>query len=125
MKLDLIERVWTSRENSFLGTATDKEVGKLVGRHYLAVAERRHEFGSLPGGRTRKEWTLTEMRLLGSGHSIGFKELQAGHVLISNIETSDGMMIVTAGNKISPLLLQKLRNFAAISGIKEPIYVEA
>ena len=35
------------------------------------------------------------------------------------------MMIVTAGNKISPLLLQKLKNFAAISGIKEPIYVEA
>ena len=60
-----------------------------------------------------------------SGHSIGFKDLQTGHVLISNIETSDGMMIVTAGNKISPLLLQKLRNFAAISGIKEPIYVEA
>ncbi|MEO8425837.1 MAG: HD domain-containing phosphohydrolase [Verrucomicrobiota bacterium] len=59
-----------------------------------------------------------------SGRSIGFKELQAGHILISNIETSEGMMIVTAGNKISPLLLQKLRNFAAISGIKEPIYVE-
>ncbi len=60
-----------------------------------------------------------------SGRPIGFNELQPGHVLISNIETSDGMMIVTAGNKISPLLLQKLRNFAAISGIKEPIYVEA
>jgi hypothetical protein len=60
-----------------------------------------------------------------SGHSVGFKDLQTGHVLISNIETSDGMMIVTAGNKISPLLLQKLKNFAAISGIKEPIYVEA
>jgi len=60
-----------------------------------------------------------------SGHSVGFKDLQTGHVLISNIETCDGMMIVTAGNKISPLLLQKLKNFAAISGIKEPIYVEA
>jgi len=60
-----------------------------------------------------------------SGRPIGFKELQPGHVLISNIETSDGMMIVTARNKISPLLLQKLRNFAAISGIKEPVYVEA
>jgi len=60
-----------------------------------------------------------------SGHSVAFKDLQTGHVLISNIETSDGMTIVTAGNQISPLLLQKLKNFAAISGIKEPIYVEA
>jgi len=60
-----------------------------------------------------------------SGHSVAFKDLQTGHVLISNIETSDGMMIVLAGNKISPLLLQKLKNFATISGIKEPIYVEA
>jgi len=60
-----------------------------------------------------------------SGHSVAFKDLQTGHVLISNIETSDGMTIVTAGNQISPLLLQKLKNFAAISGIKEPICVEA
>jgi response regulator RpfG family c-di-GMP phosphodiesterase len=59
-----------------------------------------------------------------SGHSVAFKDLQTGHVLISNIETSDGTMIVMTGNKISPLLLQKLKNFAAISGIKEPIYVE-
>jgi hypothetical protein len=60
-----------------------------------------------------------------SGRPVGFKDLQPGHILISDVETSDGMMIVTAGNKISPLLLQKLRNFAAVSGIKEPIYVEA
>ena len=57
---------WTSNEDSLLGTATDKEVGKLVGRHYLAVAERRRSLDILPGGRTRKEWTLAEMRLLGT-----------------------------------------------------------
>jgi hypothetical protein len=35
------------------------------------------------------------------------------------------MMIVTAETESRRCLLQKLRNFAAITGIKEPMYVEA
>ena len=66
MKLGVKERTWTSREDSLLGTAIDKEVGKLVGRHYLAVAERQRKLRILPGRKTRKEWTLAEMRLLGN-----------------------------------------------------------
>jgi len=45
-------------------------------------------------------------------------------VLLSPIQTNDGVLIVQAGTAISPMLLEKLRNFAELSGIKEPIYVK-
>jgi response regulator RpfG family c-di-GMP phosphodiesterase len=57
--------------------------------------------------------------------SINFSSLRVGHVLLSDIETKDGMMIVSAGNRISPALIHRLRNFAEVSGLKEPILIEA
>ncbi|MBI5799632.1 MAG: response regulator [Verrucomicrobia bacterium] len=57
--------------------------------------------------------------------SITFKELKPGHVLVSDVTTTGGLLILAAGNRITPSLLERLRNFAALSGVKEPIYVEA
>ncbi|MDB6023364.1 MAG: response regulator, partial [Pedosphaera sp.] len=57
--------------------------------------------------------------------AITFAGLRVGHVLVSPVETRDGVLIISAGNRISPPLIQRLRNFSALSGIKEPIYVEA
>lgn len=57
--------------------------------------------------------------------SIAFADLRAGHLLRSNVETKDGMLIVTAGNRITPALIERLRNFAQVSGIKEPILIES
>ncbi len=57
--------------------------------------------------------------------SIAFKDLKPGHVLISDVTTKEGLLIIAAGNRISPGLLERLRNFAALSGVREPIYVEA
>lgn len=56
---------------------------------------------------------------------VTFKQLRVGQVLASNIETPDGSLIVCAGNEVSQMLLERLRNFAATAGIKEPIYVQA
>jgi response regulator RpfG family c-di-GMP phosphodiesterase len=56
--------------------------------------------------------------------AITLKELTIGHVLSSNVETKDGVLIVCAGTKVSQLALEKLRNFDQIQGIKEPIHVE-
>jgi response regulator RpfG family c-di-GMP phosphodiesterase len=53
------------------------------------------------------------------------QNLQPGQVLVSDIVTVDGMLIFAAGNQITPTLLMKIRNFAALNGIKEPILVEA
>ncbi len=58
------------------------------------------------------------------GHAIPATDLRAGHVLFSNIYTVDGILIVTAGTKISLLLLERIRNFAKLCGLKEPLYVQ-
>ena len=57
--------------------------------------------------------------------SIPFANLRVGNVLVSDLETKDGVLILTAGNRITPPLIERLRNFAALSGIKEPIHIEA
>ncbi len=55
--------------------------------------------------------------------AIKLRELRAGNILAAAIETGEGMVIVGAGTEISPVLLEKLHNFAQLSGIREPIYV--
>jgi response regulator RpfG family c-di-GMP phosphodiesterase len=52
------------------------------------------------------------------------KELIIGHVLSSNVETKDGLLIVCAGTRVSQMVLERLRNFNQIQGIKEPIQVQ-
>jgi response regulator RpfG family c-di-GMP phosphodiesterase len=59
-----------------------------------------------------------------SSSAIGFNDLAVGDVLQADLRTMDGTLLVTKGNKISPLLIQKLRNFAELSGIQEPIYIQ-
>jgi response regulator RpfG family c-di-GMP phosphodiesterase len=58
------------------------------------------------------------------GQGLMLKELRVGQVLLSAIETYEGMLIVPAGQRVSPMLLRKLQNFTELSSIKEPIYVE-
>jgi len=60
-----------------------------------------------------------------AGHALRLKELTVGHVLLSSIETREGALIVPAGTKVTAIILEKLRNFEQLSGIKEPIQVEA
>jgi hypothetical protein len=57
--------------------------------------------------------------------TVSFSNLRVGHVLVSDIQTMDGILIVAAGNQITPPLIQRLRNFSALSGIREPILVAA
>lgn len=53
------------------------------------------------------------------------EELRAGEVLTADIKTIQDILIVAAGTRITPLILERLRNFAALSGLKLPVYVEA
>jgi response regulator RpfG family c-di-GMP phosphodiesterase len=57
--------------------------------------------------------------------SVAFMDLAPGMVLHSNIETKDGTLILAAGHPLSEMTLEKIQNFERISGIKEPIFVEA
>jgi len=56
---------------------------------------------------------------------ITFKDLHIGHILKADLTTADGTLIVPAGTGISQTVMQKLRNFAELSGIKEPLHVES
>src|SRR5687768_15576548 len=67
-------RPWSKEQDKLLGTATDKEVGRIVGRHPSNVAARRRELG-MPVFRSRPDlapprrgapWTEEEKRLLGT-----------------------------------------------------------
>jgi HD-GYP domain-containing protein (c-di-GMP phosphodiesterase class II) len=56
--------------------------------------------------------------------AINLKELSIGHVLSSKVETKDGVLIVCAGTRVSQMVLERLRNFDQLQGIKEPIHVQ-
>lgn len=56
---------------------------------------------------------------------LAFGELRVGHVLQSDLTTANGALIVPAGTQVSPMLLEKLRNFAELNDLKEPVHVAA
>ena len=45
-------------------------------------------------------------------------------VLHSNIETKEGTSILPAGSHLTEMTLEKIKNFARFSDIKEPLFVE-
>jgi response regulator RpfG family c-di-GMP phosphodiesterase len=51
-------------------------------------------------------------------------ELRPGDVLRSDVRTRDGILVAAAGIRLSALQLERLRNFASVMGLKEPIYVD-
>lgn len=54
---------------------------------------------------------------------LSLRDLRIGQVLLEGIETVDGLLVVPGGTVIGLAHLQKLRNFARLSGIREPILV--
>lgn len=54
---------------------------------------------------------------------ISLHELRVGQLLLAGILTTDGLLVVPAGAVIGLAHLQKLRNFARLSGIRGPITV--
>jgi response regulator RpfG family c-di-GMP phosphodiesterase len=54
---------------------------------------------------------------------VSVKELRLGQVLQGNIETATGLLLVPAGTRLGLSHLEKLRNYARLAGIREPISV--
>jgi response regulator RpfG family c-di-GMP phosphodiesterase len=50
--------------------------------------------------------------------------LAVGHLLLADVETRSGLLIVASGNTITETLLNRLQNFASMAGIKEPMFVD-
>jgi response regulator RpfG family c-di-GMP phosphodiesterase len=56
--------------------------------------------------------------------AVGVNDLLLGQILLSDVETADGVLLIAAGHTISNATLERIKNFARLSGIKEPILVE-
>lgn len=57
--------------------------------------------------------------------SVALADLAPGMVLHSNIETKDGVLILSAGHQLNEMTVEKIQNFNRVSGIKEPVFVKA
>ena len=54
---------------------------------------------------------------------IGLKDLTTYMIIAEDVTTTDGMLLVTKGQEVTPSLRQRLRNFAKSTRIKEPVHV--
>jgi len=52
------------------------------------------------------------------------QDLRVGQVLRSDVHTRQGTLLIPAGHVISDTILGRIRNFARVNGVKEPILVE-
>ena len=50
-------------------------------------------------------------------------ELRVGHMLAKGIFTADGLLVVPEGTVLRGSHMEKMRNFARLSGLKEPLWV--
>ena len=50
-------------------------------------------------------------------------QLRVGQTLVSNVETVEGTLVVAAGTRVNAALLERLKNWHVLSGVKEPIMV--
>lgn len=83
---------------------------KVLAAAESALAPVKEEAPAAPLGRSTRQVTL--------------KGLRAGQVLRSDIQTTDGKVLIAAGYAISDTLLERIANFARLNGIKEPITIE-
>ncbi len=59
-----------------------------------------------------------------SGEPVLLADLRVGQTLAKDIVTVDGVMLVSSGYSITETLLQKLKNYAASTGLVEPLFIE-
>ncbi|HNX95670.1 MAG TPA: response regulator [Holophaga sp.] len=55
--------------------------------------------------------------------TLPLRDLRVGHMLHRGVFTADGLLVVPEGTVLGPSHLEKMRNFARLSGLKEPIWV--
>jgi DNA-binding NarL/FixJ family response regulator len=58
-------------------------------------------------------------------YEVDCAELCAGQLLLSDVMTNNGKLLITAGNVLTDTLVERLRGYATLVGVKEPIRVNA
>lgn len=60
-----------------------------------------------------------------SSVTVRVQDLQAGQILAENIKTIDELLVVVAGTALSPMLVERLRNFRALETIPDCVMIRA
>jgi response regulator RpfG family c-di-GMP phosphodiesterase len=92
--------------------ALDKRQGHYDPRVLKALALC---FDARPPGRDRK--TVETRPVMAC-------DLHPNQVLGTDVRTIDGTLLVPAGQTLTPILVEKIRNFATLMGVREPIGIE-
>lgn len=58
-----------------------------------------------------------------TSQSVAFADIRVDDLLLSNVETINGVLVVQAGNFVTSTLLDRMRNFVKLNSAKEPIRV--
>jgi response regulator RpfG family c-di-GMP phosphodiesterase len=66
----------------------------------------------------------TASEVKGASSPISFKDLRVTHVLSADLFTEEGTLIVSSGTEITQMIMEKIRNFEELSGIREPIFIQ-
>ncbi len=56
--------------------------------------------------------------------SLYVKELKADQVVVSDITTAEGVVLIGAGNILTPMVLQRLHNYDALGEVKQPVLIQ-
>jgi response regulator RpfG family c-di-GMP phosphodiesterase len=56
--------------------------------------------------------------------SLFIKELVEGQVVVSDITSMQGQTLLGSGNRLTPMLLQRLNNYDALGEVKQPVLVQ-
>ena len=56
--------------------------------------------------------------------SLFIKELVTDQVVVSDITTLEGLVLLGAGNRLTPMVLQRLHNYDALGEVKQPVLVQ-
>ena len=57
-------------------------------------------------------------------HSLYIRELSANQVATSDVVTQEGKVILKAGNRFTPMVLQKLKNYDTLGEVRQPVSVQ-
>lgn len=58
------------------------------------------------------------------GLSVRFSEMRVGDLLLSDVQTTQGKLLLKAGNTINRTLLEGLNNYTRLVGLREPIKIK-
>lgn len=57
-------------------------------------------------------------------HVFSIGSLEAGQIVVSDISTHEGVLLVEAGNALTPAVVRRIKNYATLGQVSGPFYVQ-